>query len=365
SSSSASMRVNTDFGPSDIAYEDVSAVVGGNRGRRDRSKVFLRDGQVFGGEIDAESFRFVLHSGNVMDLEVDKLDRLVRSREDESEKWPEGVVAFLETHSGDRIALQNAENSRLKLASPWGQVEVGIEDIRAVASQEQEPVGHMIELKNGSRFYAYLAGQKFAFQNPIFGEREIHPAEIRAILSREAATNLSDGSEPRITKPYLTLRGQQLLVARLLEPNITLLSGTESLEVPPETVRYLRNLAEDVEFDLSPEPEFRAELWGGGVVVGNLRERTVTAEIGESGWRIPVGDIQQIVVPTPRITDEIRAQIAQRIRKLGDDDWATREKATEELAEFGYLAKPQLLEALQTSDAEVIRRVELLLARLD
>lgn len=361
SSTAGKLSVESDFGPAEIAWEEVAAVVGGNRGRRDREKFFLRDGQVLGGKIAAEALRFSLHSGNVMDLEIGKLDRLVRSENPDQEAWPEGVVAFLETHSGDRIALENSADSKLTLVSLWGEMEVGLEDVRAVATQDQEPVGHFIELNNGSRFFAYLGGENFTFENPRFGVRSIHPAEIRAIVSRQSVTG-PPISLDRVTQPYLTLRGRQLLVGRVLDSQITILTDTESLSVAPETVRSLLNFAEDLEFDPNPEPTFRAELWGGGVVVGQLRERVVSVE---PGWRIPVADIQQIVVPTPRITDEMRKQIAQRIRKLGDDDWATRERATEELAEFGYLAKPQLLEALQTDDAEVIRRVELLLARLD
>ncbi|MFT5470190.1 MAG: hypothetical protein ACI8UO_005314 [Verrucomicrobiales bacterium] len=365
STNSGKLSVESDFGPAEIEWEDVAAIVGGNRGRRDRGKIFLRDGQVLGGKIDAEALRFVLQSGNVMDLEIAKLDRLVRSQDPDNEAWPEGVVAFLETHSGDRIALENSEDSKLKLVSPWGEVEVGIEDVRAVATQEQEPVGHFVELKNGSRFFAYLGGESFAFKNSRFGNRSIHPAEIRAVVSRQAASPPAGGSSQQLlglTQPYLTLRGQQRLVSRVLDPSLTLLTDTESLSVSPENVRHLLNLAEDLEFDPNPEPVFRAELWGGGVVVGQVRERTITID---PGWKIPVGDIHQIVVPTPRITDEARKQIGQRIRKLGDNDWSTREQATEELAEFGFLAKPQLLESLQSNDAEVRRRVELLLARLE
>lgn len=368
-SSCAKLGLETDFGPAEIAYEEVSAVVGGNRGLRDRGKVFLRDGQVLGGEVAAEAFRFVLNSGAVMDLEVDKLDRLVLHRDPDTEKWPDGVIAFLETHSGDRLAVEDSADSRLTLVSPWGGIEVGIADIRAISTQEQEPIGHLVELKNGSRFYAYLAGEAFSFKNSRFATQSIQPAEIRAIVSREAATDTSSGGSdpiPRLSQPYLTLRGQQRLVAPVADSMFTLLTETESLEVAPETVRHVVNLAEDLDFDPNPEPTFRAELWGGGVVVGQLRGRILKAQIGDSAWRIPVGDIQQIVVPSPRITDAIRQQIAGKIRQLGADDWATRERATEELVEFGFLAKPQLLEALSASDdAEVRRRVELLLAGLE
>jgi hypothetical protein len=51
---------------------------------------------------------------------------------------------------------------------------------------------------------------------------------------------------------------------------------------------------------------------------------------------------------------------------LGSDDWRQREAASAGLAEFGYMAEPQLREALQSSpDPEVRRRVEALLDSQD
>ncbi len=374
--SCANLEIATEFGKAQIAFEDVSAVVGGNRGKRDREKIFQRDGQVLGGNVAAQDFRFVLHSGNVMDLEVSKLDRLVRGENFETRREklaiPDGAVAFLETHGGDRLALLPLEETRLNLVSPWGSVEVGLGEISAVSTRESEPVGHLVELKNGSRFYAFAGGAEFAFETPRFGRRSIPPSQIRAIVSREAAdpaqTRVSAWETPRLTQPYLDLRGRQRIVGPILAPQLTILTEGESVQTPPETIRHLINQLGDESDRIEPEiaPPFRAELWGGGVISGNLRERLLNVRLHSAEWQIPVSDVVQAVVPTPRISDATRAAIAKWIRDLGNDDWQTRERASEELAEFGYLAKPQLVEAGNfTNDAEVNRRVEMLLRRLE
>lgn len=372
SAACGNLTIKSDFGESEVQFEEIAAVVGGNRGRRDRGKIFLRDGQVLGGNIQAEGFRFVLHSGNVMELDVRNLDRLVKAAETEEQKWPEKVAAYVETHSGDRLAVEMGSPSRLTLVSPWGSVEVGLDDVLAISTQESEPVGHLVELRNGSRFFAFLGDNKFAFNNPDFGLQELAASQIHAIVTRQAIEEQSsedsfmEWQSPRLTQPYITLRGQQRLVGRVMNPEITLLAEGEWLRVDPETVRYLLNLSEDFEMSPSDSPRFRAELWGGGLVGGYVRERTLDAQMLDTTWRVPVSEIYQIVVPTPRISDSARKSIAEWIRKLGDDEWELRERSTEELAEFGYLAKPQLLDALgQTSDPEVARRLEILLGRLE
>jgi hypothetical protein len=51
-------------------------------------------------------------------------------------------------------------------------------------------------------------------------------------------------------------------------------------------------------------------------------------------------------------------EIKGLIKKLGDDDFQTREKATQDLKNLGSIAEPYLREALQSGDAEVLRRAE-------
>jgi len=375
SSSCGKLSVTTDYGVSDIAFEDVDAVVGGNRGLRERGKVFLRGGQVYGGAIQAEALKFVLHNGNVMDLDVANLDRLVRAQPpaDKDSPWPAGVAAFLETHSGDRLAL-TATEAKLSVISPWGALNLSLADILSISSPDSEPVGYWVQLRNGSQFYAYLSGEPFQFTADRFGAKSIPSSQIRALVSRQAyeaadgpkstsPASHVDWQNPRLTQPYLTLRGQQRLVGRVLDPALHVLPEGEALELAPENIRFLVNLSEDLESAL---PTVRAELWGGGVVAGELRERVLTVDVLGTPWRVPVGDVSQVVVPTPRVSDASRAEIANWLRQLGDDNWQTRERASQELAEFGYLAKPQLLEAFTaTADPEVSRRVELLLAPLE
>jgi len=61
------------------------------------------------------------------------------------------------------------------------------------------------------------------------------------------------------------------------------------------------------------------------------------------------------------ISPELKIKIEALIKKLGDDDWQTREKAQKELEEIGASAEPSLKKALQTSDPEIVHRVHQIL----
>jgi tetratricopeptide (TPR) repeat protein len=56
-------------------------------------------------------------------------------------------------------------------------------------------------------------------------------------------------------------------------------------------------------------------------------------------------------------------QIARWIKELGDDDFATRERASKGLWQAGPAAESAVLEALKSSDAEVVRRATVLAAK--
>ncbi|NOX98785.1 MAG: hypothetical protein GXP30_03485, partial [Verrucomicrobia bacterium] len=62
----ASLTIKTVYGEAEIPFENLAALVGGNRGRRDVSRVYLRDGQVFSGEVKAQGLRFIMAGGGSM-----------------------------------------------------------------------------------------------------------------------------------------------------------------------------------------------------------------------------------------------------------------------------------------------------------
>ncbi len=364
------LQVTSTYGEVEIPFEQVAALVGGDRGRSEGGRVFLRDGQVFSGKIQADSLRFVMPSGARMNLDVRSLDRLVRSRTPEEGKWDPKAGALLETFSGERLSLAGSEEVFLSCVTPWGAMDFSLDEVLWISPPEEEPVGHFIELKDGSRFFAFLAGPPLKLRSRLFGECLVKPQEIRALITRSQAEKSGQEEERMIEdlmqQPHLLLAGGQRLVGQISAPSLNIITNSEILEAAPEAVRLMHNMSEEVEASFEDTPPFQIELWGGGVVLGYIREPVIPVQVRGREWRIPIQDVVSVISPQPRISDTARASIARLIRELGDDDWRIRENAMEELREYGYLAKSLLVDALRVSnDAEVKRRLEQLVNAIE
>jgi len=101
------------------------------------------------------------------------------------------------------------------------------------------------------------------------------------------------------------------------------------------------------------------------VISGYLAERFLSVRVRGEAWRVPLRDVREFVTPVPRLSETARQDLSSQIRKLGSLEGSVREKATEDLIEFGYLARAILEQEHQTNtDPEVRRRIELILARI-
>ena len=358
--------VGTTYGEIEVPFENVAALVGGNRGRSDMAHVFLRDGQVFLGHVETDDLRFVLPSGAKMNLDISSLDRLVRSETPEEGKWGRDVVALIETFHGERIALMEDKGAFLACVTPWGSTDFSLDEVLWISPPEDEPVGHFVEFKNGSRFFAYLGGETPVLKSELFGDFSIRPQDVRALISKAVITKRAEREEnpyqEELQQPHLLLAGGQRLVGQVAAPELHIITNAELLVVAPESIRLMQNISEQIESGFEGTPPFQIELWGGGIALGHIRETVIPVRVKGEEWRVPLQDIVAVVSPQPRISDAARSEIGKLIRTLGGDDWRVREGASEELAEYGFLAKSLLIDALQvTNDAEVKRRLELLI----
>jgi hypothetical protein len=64
-------------------------------------------------------------------------------------------------------------------------------------------------------------------------------------------------------------------------------------------------------------------------------------------------------------TESVLADLAAKVRQLGDRSFRVREKASEQLVAAGQLASPMLREALHDPDLEIVRRAERCLQRIE
>jgi hypothetical protein len=370
--SCGNLKVSTSYGDISVPFESVAGLVGGNRGRSETARVFLRDGQVFSGKVEAEDLRFVLPSGSSMNLDIESLDRLVRSETEDEGCWHAEVVALLETYQGDRLALTGGENILLDCVTSWGDMRFSLEEVLWITPPEEEPVGQFIEFKDGSRLFGFLTGGSIQMQSQLFGSYQLKPQEIRAVITKAVLAKKKEeeqglfSEELGLQQPHLNLAGGQRLVAQIAAPELHLVTHAELITTQPEEIRIMQNTSEEWDTVFEDTPPFQVEMWGGSIVLGHVREPVLPVMVRGREWRVPLQDIVSVVYPQPRISDSARTSIAKLIRELGDDDWSTRENATQELREYGYLAKALLVEVLRVSgDEEVRRRIEQILGGMD
>jgi len=383
----ARLVVRSGYGEATVPFEKVAALVGA-KSRSGGPRVHLRDGQVFGGTIETEGFRFTMSSGLTMDLRMEALDRLVTSAAASDGDPGEKVSAWIETVDGDRLSLVRSgrtagledppvssrfaervrsdnergdPNIRLSAATPWGQRDIRLADLRSLRSAASPSLGHRVALKDGSRFLAFLDNRAVELDTLLFGTRKFEPAQIRAIVARGNGASEEDDAED-IDSPHLVLVGENMLAGRIDLAEVRFVTFGEVIPVPPEQMRSLRNVSDEDGTRFGGGQTFSADVWAGGTVVGRIMEVVLPVRVGDEVWQVPTRDIVDVIVPSPTVPDALRGKIARLIRDLGHPDWETREAATGELKELGYLARTQLAEALRAAtDPEVRRRAQDLL----
>jgi hypothetical protein len=384
-----SLTVRTRHGRATVPFEDVAAVTGKLRGGR--ARVYTRDGRIYAGELEAADLRFTMNSGPALRLTVERLDVLL-TRADPADGRPrEGACAAVDTFDGNRLTVvpprAGGVAPALTLVTPWGRRRVPLDEVRWIRPAEGGTPGHVAALKDGSRFFGFLAGEGVTLETVEFGPQRFQPGEIRAVENldearrrREArerpgaggpgAADPDGADEGELTEPHVVLAGENVIVGYIDLDEIHVAAQGAPVPLPPNQLRSLHNCSDE---DTGGGAEgarglarFRAELWGGGVVVGTLREAELPFRAGEWVVRVPVADVVDVFVPTPTVPDALRDRIASAIRGLGHPDWKEREKASRALEEFGHVAKSQLKAAFkESSDPEVQRRAKALLDKIE
>jgi hypothetical protein len=355
------LSVKTRFGAYTAPFDKVAAIVG-DQCSCGGSRVFLRDGQILAGPLELTDLRFTMDTGSELHLSAENLDRLVLHQTERDGQPADDVFALLETASGDRLALTGNQNSPLAATTPWGELNVPLNEILSV-SADPEQLGYWLRLKDGSRLFSFLSSPTLSIQTQIFGVQKFNVRQIRSLV----AAHINDSEAKKqgeISMPHLLLAGENVFVGRVDRKDIHFLLAGQKVPVSSNQLRVMRNLSDKGETN-GLAPTFEAELWDSGKVRGTLEELVLPIRSADRVYSVRVQDIEEIHAPAPAAPDAVRTKIAQFIQDLGDPDFAKREAAGKSLADIGYLAKSQLNETLnQTNDPEVRRRVQKLLENL-
>ncbi len=348
-----------------LPWDGVMAIAGGRH--EGGQRVYLADGQVLRGTLEAEELKFVLGSGLQMTLKMPEVDRLILAQTGTAGEWPDGVTALLETWNGERWALKDAAQSRLTLTSAWGPRVAALADLQGLASPGEEGATPLASFRDGSKLRVWMGSQGgLEFGSTLFGKQTIAGVQIRALVvaaQGAAAEESKDGDDDEPSVPFVELPADQRLVAPVADATLHAVTTGGVVPIEPGGIKEMRNVTEEVQQPGADEsPWFQIDLWGGGSVLGQLRESSVRFRVAGGEWAVPAAEIVRIANPVPKIADSTLTRVGQLIRDLGNDDWKVREKATGELRLLGELARPSMEEALkQSEDPEVKRRLEAVL----
>ena len=361
----AKLSIKHPQGDLTIPWDDVVALAGSRFAGQGRGCVWLRDGELFTGEIEALELRFTLVSGLNMDLQLADLDRLVPGGGATETRWPDGVAALIETQQGDRFALTDA-NATLPMVALWGDWSLDLKDLVTFTAPEDGAVTGLALMRDGSRIRMMPSGGAVALPLKRFGSKSLPLSDIRQMVTVQASKPAPDADEEPV-QSFVDLAGEQRLIARVTGEKIRLATSGGLVELSPASIRDMRDVTE--EQDASPTEEgrlYQADLWGGGTVIGQSADAMVRIEGKGFAWDVPMRHVIRVANPVPKIETAVMAKIGTLIRELGDEKWKTREQASTQLKELGALARPSLQEAAkQSTDAEVVRRIEELLQTIE
>jgi len=363
--SGGDLLVKSRYGETEIPLADVAAVEGAAHAKGPGKRVFLRDGQIIAGNLDLSAWSFAPTDGSAILLQASDLDRLILTR---SETIAPQAGAWVETFAGDRLLLPAPGELRFEVATPWGACLVTGAELIELEMIAGDPLGRRMRLRNGTDCRVAITTEELQFQSKRFGEVIVPVSEIAAITPTdhpaEPVRSGSDGGEAKVQ-----LVGGGVVIGRMEAAALTLLASPQVTQIELHAIKSLEKSTDEALSEGGLPlglPTFRVEQWDRGVSEGILEQAVLDLRVAGEPWRIPVTDIERIVLPASRPDRETLLTITRLVGELGHEQWAIREQATRALQAFGYLAAGTLREErTQSKDPEVIRRIDWVLEELD
>ena len=367
------LTVETVHGTVEVPFDRVGAIVG-NRNKALTPRVLLHDGQKLMGRIESEGMRFQMTSGMAIDLDVAKLDRLVmrdpkkvKAAGLDAAPEPGPDVSYLvETFEGNRLRTQK-QTDAFGVVTQWGEMTVPVEELKRLYLAGEDTPGYWVELSDRSRFRAFVRDSELAMKSDLFGTVTLSPHQVRRIVAirRKTRAREEDEDDGDLVRPHIVLGGGDLFVGRIDLDALHFLGPGGAVPQPPSQIRHLHNTLEGAAPAIGDGIRFRADVWGGGHVTGELQELVVPVQTTRGRLQVPVRDLMDVHVPTPIVPEVLRARLRELVRDLGHPEWEKRESASIALAELGELAKSALERVIrETKDPEVERRARRLLDKL-
>lgn len=346
--------LKTFLGSFDFKKDDLAAVISMEMAAESHL-IALKTGEVFRGDLAATEVQFALVSGSVLKIPTSRAWRIgLKMGEQEELKAPVPSV-FLNT--GEVLRVVPGEQ-KFELATLFGDLSLTQLQVKKLLPDDGGRFWQAT-LADGSTFGCFVRNRQLAFKHPTIGDITIPLPAFKGYvaLTEEEAEKHQEQEEEQ---PRVVFRSGDVVGCRVTDKELHIITSFTTIPIPPEQSGI-------TSFPSEEEPsEVKAELWGGGTVVGNLEQKFINFEGPTIGkFRAYVGHIEEIILPSPKLPKELEERIKALILKLGAEEFEDREAAQKELIAIGKPAIGMLKAAKESvEDAEIQARVEEILKEL-
>jgi len=283
------LSVRTSYGKADVGIEEVAALFGG-AGVGRPMRLYLRNGEVLVGRVEAEGLELVTTGGMTIQLPPAQLSVLVMRALPTDGKPPKGAAALLATHSGNRLALSADRPIAFDAATPWGPLGVTLDQLEHISYVREPQPCHRLALTDGTRLSVILRGTPLAPASLRFGAIKVAPHAI-AMLKRlkpqkaDKKPEEEADEDEELTAAHAILIGENRLVGVIDLPTLRVATPAGVTPLDPKQVLLMERRDDE---SAGSSPVFTFELRDGGTLWGRFQERVLPIRSGQRVLRVPV-----------------------------------------------------------------------------
>ncbi|MGO9109575.1 MAG: hypothetical protein ACLP9L_10100 [Thermoguttaceae bacterium] len=277
------LSIETPLGKTSVPLGEV-ALLCGSAGADRPMRVYLRNGEILVGRVEAKDLVLKAQAGVEAKLPPEKIHLLFLHAARDDGKAPAKAESIIETHDGQRLLLSDS-NAQFHAATPWGRLDVALGEIdRLTAHREPQPV-YRLTLKDGSNLCVLLQDELPPVNTLRFGPVKLSAAGVRQLWSLKtppAAKGPDEEQSAGPAGPHCRLIGENLLAGMIDSPKVNFATAGGVLVVPVSGIQTAQRSG-----DPQADGPIDIELTDGRHLTGQLAKRTVAIRFHGKVWEVP------------------------------------------------------------------------------
>ena len=356
-----SLKLQTSMGEITVPSDRIAALAGHNGGKRQSTRLYLKDGQILVGESPGAGISFAAKNGTSLEIDLKILDRLVmakspKERADQTAAAAPEKGVFVRTWAGSQVKASTSQAWELSGVTPWGRLNLDRRNLLGLRPAAGNFPGSEARLRNGAKLLVRLTGKGLRLDDPLARDLVVPIDQIQSIVT------VGENREIRTEEATVLLAGDQAAAGSLPSGEISIYSNGQKLVLKKESIRRIGRNSRHWN-DAGSAGHFLVDLWDESRIEGIIPGFQIDLSMSGQQWKIPLTDIRSIELNGPRSNAKDRESAEELIKQLGDESWSIREQATVELSQMGDFLVPILNEELAVNpDPEVRRRLRQVLA---